>query len=115
MDNLLRKIARSHQWQSLYVRCKDMGSLKLFGNDSDLSEIQRHFLMWLEIYNSLYMDLRMEEDYISEDVIEDDIRCEAYLLYKSKKKGMKKDEKKSNRRIDNTHGIPSVIFKDGKK
>ena len=114
MNNLLRKLARSHQWQSLYVRCKDVGTLKLFNNDSDLSETQRHFLMWLEVYNSLYMDLRMEEDFISDAVIEDDIRCEAYLLYKSKKKGIKKNEKKSNRRVDNTHGIPSVIFKDGK-
>ena len=114
MNNLLRKLARSHQWQSLYVRCKDLGTLKLFGNDYDLSEIQRHFLMWLEIYNSLYMDLHTEEDFISEKVIEDDIRCEAYLLYKSKKREIKKNEKKSNRTIDNTHGIPSVIFKDGK-
>ena len=112
MDKLLRKLARSHQWQSLYVRCKDIGSFRLFANDFDLSEIQRRFLMWLEIYNSLYMDLRTEEDFISEDVIKDDIRTECYLLYKSKKKkGMKKNEKKSNRKIDNTHGIPSVIFK----
>ena len=110
MNNLLRKLARSHQWQSLYVRCKDIGTLKLFTNDSDLSETQRHFLMWLEVYNSLYMDLRMEEDFISNDVIEDDIRCEAYLLYKSKKRDTKKEEKE-NKKVDTSGNIPTVIFK----
>ncbi len=110
MNNLLRKLARSHQWQSLYVRCKDIGSLKLFNNDSDLSEPQRHFLMWLEVYNSLYMDLRMEEEYISNDVIEDDIRCEAYLLYKSKKRDTKKEERE-NKKVDTSGNEHSVIFK----
>ncbi len=110
MNNLLRKLARSHQWQSLYVRCKDIGTLKLFTNDSDLSETQRHFLMWLEVYNSLYMDLRMEEDFISNDVIEDDIRCEAYLLYKSKKRDTKKEEKE-NKKVDTSGDGHSVIFK----
>jgi len=111
---ILRKLARSYQWQSLYVRCKEIGSLNLFHNSDDLSEIQRRFLMWLEIYNSLYMDLRMEEDYISEEVIEDDIRCEAYLLYKSREK--KSDKKKGkNKRQVNHEGSHSVIFTSGDK
>ncbi len=114
MIKSLRKLARSYQWQSLYVRCKEIGTLQLFDNSFDLSEIQKCFLMWLEIYNSLYTDISMKEDFIDEEVIKDDIRCEAYLLYKSKKKNETKKSKKSKRVIDNTQGIPSVIFKDGK-
>lgn len=89
---LLQKLSRSNKWQILYNRAKELGTLRLFKNDIDLTKIQIWMLYFLEMYSSLYTDLAMNEDYISEDVIEDDLRCEAYLLYRKEK------SKKENKR-----------------
>ena len=103
---LLKKLARSNKWQVLYNRAKELGTLRLFKNDIDLTKIQIWMLYFLEMYSSLYTDLAMNEDYISEDVIEDDLRCEAYLLYRKEKS--KKD--KSKKYIDKDEKItPSDI------
>ncbi len=97
---LLQKLARSNRWQILYNRAKELGTLRLFKNDTDLTKIQIWMLHFLEMYTSLYTDLAMNEDYIDESVIEDDIRTEAYLLYRKQKnkkenksKFIDKDEK----------------------
>jgi len=71
-------------------------------------------LHFLQQYEQLYTDLAMKEENISEDVINDTIRTEAYLLWK---KTMRDKEKKSgNKDTDNTikknlSGIPSIVFK----
>ena len=108
---LLKKLTRSSKWQVLYNRAKELGTLRLFKNDIDLTKVQIWMLYFLEMYNSLYMDLAMNEEYISEEVISDDLRCEAYLLYKkvknkkgNKQKSMDKDEKIT------PHDIPAVQF-----
>lgn len=112
---ILRKICRSVKHQTIYSRTKEIGSLKLFENTNDLSKTQIIFLQWLEIYHSLYMDLAMEKIYISEDVINDDLRTEAYLLWRRKHK--KEDNKNSSEgnKLANKMGIPSMIFKRGTK
>ena len=108
---LLQKLSRSNKWQVLYNRAKELGTLRLFKNDIDLTKIQIWMLYFLEMYSSLYTDLAMNEEYISEDVINDDLRCEAYLLYRREK------NKKENKRkfIDKDervtpHDIPGVTF-----
>lgn len=90
---LLKKIARSNRWQVLYSQAKELGTLRLFENDIDLTKIQIWMLHFLGMYSSLYTDLAMNEDYIDEGVIEDDLRCEAYLLYRKEKN---KNENKKN-------------------
>ena len=65
----------------------------------------------MEMYNSLYTDLAMNEKYISEDVIADDLRCEAYLLYKkeqSKKQKTKNFEDKKKKITPSN--IPGIRF-----
>ena len=104
-QNPLRKLASSHYWQILYNRCKEIGSLKLFVNETDLSNIQIVMLQWLEIYSTLYTDLSLGEDLISEAVIHDEIRTDAYLLYKRKKRN-KKDIKEDNKETDRIIFIP---------
>ena len=108
---LLKKLARSNKWQILYNRAKELGTLRLFKNDIDLAKGQIWMLYYLEMYSSLFTDLAMNEDFISEDVIEDDLRTEAYLLYRkdknkkeNKKKYTDKDEKITPR------DIPGVQF-----
>jgi hypothetical protein len=112
MENILRKLARSYKYRFLYARTKEMNGVKLFQNDTDFTSVQMLFLQWLEVYNLLYSDLSSKENFISEEVIADDIRTEAYLYYRSQKKDDQTDTKK--KQID-THGsIPSVIFKTKK-
>ncbi len=113
---LLRNLAKSDKHQILYHRAKEIGTLKLFNNDSDLSRIQIEFLYYLELYSSLYKDLGSHEPYISEDVINDLIRCEAYLFWKSTQK-YKEEKEKSNmnkknrgRKIDKNSNVPHMIF-----
>ena len=108
---LLKKLARSNKWQVLYNRAKELGTLRLFKNDIDLTKIQIWTLYFLEMYSSLYTDLAMNEDFISEDVIEDDLRTEAYLLYRKEKS--KKENKNKFRDKDERvtpADIPGVRF-----
>lgn len=106
-NNVLRKIARSAYWQTLYARSKDLSNIKLFDNDNELSKLQVSFLNWLETYSSLFIDLYLGEEYINEQVIENDLLCDAYLSYKNKKQknerlGVKKakDNKPKNERYN---------------
>jgi len=108
---LLKKLTRSNKWQVLYNRAKELGTLRLFKNDIDLTKIQIWMLYFLEMYSSLYTDLAMNEEYISEDVIEDDLRTEAYLLYR-KQKGKKENKRKFTDKDEKItpHDIPGVCF-----
>ena len=114
-ENPIRKLARSDYWQSLYARAKEISTIGLFKNRRDFSDVQVNFLNWLEIYSSLYGDLYTKEQYISEKVINDEIRCDAYLLYRRKKRDKeKKEQNKSNtgksETVDGYQGIPVVNF-----
>ena len=112
MESLLRKLAKSTYWQNCYVNAKELGNISLFNNNKP-TKIQILFLHWLSVYNSLYHDLSNEEDYISEDVINDDIRADAYLYWRRKAKD--KSKKESNENSDNVLGIPKVKFKSKRK
>ena len=107
---ILKKLARSNEQQILYNRAKEI-NINLFNNVSDLSKVQIWYLYFLEMYHILYQDLNIGEDFITEEVIKDDIRTEAYLLIR-KEKQEKKESSSTNRRvIDSTSGLGSVIFK----
>ena len=105
---ILRKLAKSIKFQTVYRRAKESQMVKIFSNNFDLSKIQEWFLYYLEVYNMLYQDLANKEPYISEEVINNDIRCDAYLFMKSKKKDTKDSKKKET---TTSTRIPSVIFK----
>lgn len=85
-EDLLRTLAKSYYWQIIYNRAKELGHIKLFENESDFSYAQILFLQYLESISSLYIDLAMGENLITEEVINDWIRAESYLLYKRKKR-----------------------------
>lgn len=97
-DKQIRKIARSNKWQVLYRASKECGSISLFKNTSNYSGIQIRFLYWLSVYDMLYSELARHEDvYLTEAVIEDDGRTDAYLIYRNKKndyywKNLRKEE-----------------------
>jgi len=114
----LRKLAKSDRFQILYNRAKELGTLKLFNNVSDLTKIQIFFIYYLELYSSLYRDLNAKEPYISEDVIDDDIRVDAYILWRRTLKHKEKNitKSKSNKKeIYSDSSIPTLLFnKKGK-
>ena len=103
---IIKKLARSRRYQSLYARAKEINNICLFKNNIDFTPIQVTFLSYLEMYNQLYQDLYMKEPLISEEVIEDDLRCEAYLLWKAIEKNKPATTKPT---VGNTDG--SVIFR----
>jgi len=107
----LKNLARTIYAQILYHRAKEL-NIRLFENDSDLSNVQIFFLYYLELYSSLYTDLQMQEEYLNEDVINDELRCEAYLLFK---KVNRKQKTNSQHLPVHTGGAGSIIFKRGKK
>lgn len=109
-NNPLRDLARSDFWQSTYRESKDH-NFQLFSNSKDLTRIQIIFLSYLSFYESLYQDLAMNEGYISKEVIADDFRSDAYLIYKRNKR----NKKEKNERPKNNTGIPMINFIPGNK
>jgi len=106
-NNPLRTLARSHKWQALYSRSKDL-KIQLFENTSDFSHIQSIFLQYLETYHNIFVDIYMGKEGINEERVKDDILVDAYLTYKKYKESTDKKPKKLKK---NNTGIPSVIFK----
>jgi len=81
----IRKLARSNYWQNLYQSSKDCSGINLFENKENFSGLQTLFLYWLSIYDLLFKELRDKEwKYLSEKVIEDDARVDAFLYYRGK-------------------------------
>jgi len=108
--NPLRVLARSARWQILYSRTKELSGINLFDNITDLTPIQLAFLQWLDIYNSLEVDLATKEKCLSREVIEDDYRTDAYLLHRSNKN--KEDKSKQPQSgYEAPLDVPSVMFK----
>ena len=92
-------MAQSQKFQSLYSISKECGSISLFNNTSNYSGIQIRFLYWLSVYDMLYAELARHEDpWLTENVIKDQSRTDAYLVYRNKKhdylwKKYRQDEK----------------------
>jgi len=85
VEQELRKLAKSNYWQSLYRISKECG-IPLFINNNNFSGLQVRFLHYLQIYDMLYNELLTHEDeYLSEAVIDDFDRTDAYLIYRNKK------------------------------
>ncbi len=106
----VRQLAKSNKYQLLYNRAKEL-SLKLFNNNTDLTKVQIWFIYWLGIYKSLYLDLAQKEKFISDEVINDDIRTEAYLLWRDKINTNVGKTAKKKTKINTSSDIPTVIFR----
>jgi len=79
----IRKLARSAYWQNIYRTSKECSNISLFNNISEHSALQSQFLYWLRIYDLLYSELSQKEwIYLTEAVIDNDYRCDAFLYYR---------------------------------
>lgn len=84
--SFIRQLARSNYWQTLYSSSKENNGVHLFANTENLSGLQVQFLNWLRIYDMLYTELaHLEDNKLTENVIKEDLRCDAYLYYRRKK------------------------------
>lgn len=106
----IRKLAQSGYWQVIYSRSKEHADISLFNNKMDFTPLQVIFMQWLEIYHSLEIDLQMKKEYLSREIIEDDIRCDAYLHWRNITAGKNEKELADIKKIDE-HADGAVVFK----
>jgi hypothetical protein len=100
IDKQIRKLARSVYWQNIYKSAKEIGSIQLFENQTNFSGLQSLFLFWLSIYDSLYHDLAQKEwKYLDEKVIDNDIRCDAFLYFRSQMREQQIDNYKRDEQV----------------
>ena len=95
----IRKLARSTYWQNVYRSAKEIGSIQLFENITNFSGLQSLFLFWLSVYDTLYSELSSKEyKYLDEKVLDSDIRCDAFLYWRSQIKEAEIDKHKREQR-----------------
>lgn len=86
IESKLRNLAKSSYWQSIYKASQKTHGISLFINTNNFSGLQTRFLYWLATYDLLYTELSThEDDFLTVDVIEDELRADAYLTYRYKK------------------------------
>ena len=85
ITEFIRKLSRSAYWQNIYKMSKECANVSVFNNTSEFSAFQSNFLYWLRIYDMLYSELSQKEwIYLSENVIENNFRCDAFLYYRKR-------------------------------
>jgi hypothetical protein len=80
---LARKLAKSTYYQTLNAQAKEI-KIKLFVNDSDLTDMQIFFLNYLNFYNIINVDIALGE--IEPIIKEDRIYEDAWMFYKQKRR-----------------------------
>jgi len=90
VTSLLRQLAKSNYWQSIYAYSKEVGGIQLFLNVSEFTSLQLDFLNELSYFHSIYYDIATDD--IDERVLDNDIYTDAYMFYKQSKR--KKSHKK---------------------
>lgn len=86
IDAQIRKLAKSSHYQQIYNASLKNSGIHLFDNVNNFSGLQIYFLYWLTTYNILYEELaKHEDDKLTEAIILDDFRTDAYLTYRNKK------------------------------
>ena len=82
IEKIVRELAKSHYWQTVYNNAKELG-LKLFKNDTDFTSLQIMFLNYLNFYGVINMDIALNE--VSDKVLDNFIYEDAYMYYRTKK------------------------------
>lgn len=111
VDSKIRKLAKSTYWQNIYKSSKECNGIKIFFNEYNFSGKQARFLYWLSTYDMLYTELATYEDeLLTKDVLEDEERTDAYLIYRNKKqdflwKKHRQEEADAQRKANRTKGF----------
>lgn len=102
LHSQLKQMARSSHWQEIYSASKACSGIRLFENDCNFSGIQRIFLYYLRVYDMLYSEMhQLEWGNLTEAVIEDNDRLDAFLYWRSKQQEKKlREYRKSERNMN---------------
>lgn len=85
IESEIRQMSRSFYWQKLYHATQNCSGIYLFLNQNNFSGIQVLFMYWLQIYDLLYTEMQSKEWFnLDEKVLEDNIRCDAFLYWRKK-------------------------------
>lgn len=86
IDDKLRNLAKTDYWQLIYRSSLESSNVQLFENVTNLSGIQIRFIYWNSVYKLLNDELANREDTrLTQAVIDNDYRADAYLIYRNKK------------------------------
>jgi len=100
IETKIRYLAKSVYFQNLYNSAKEINGVHLFENHNNFSGLQVLFLFWLRIYESLYTDIGKKEwKYLDENVIKNDIRCDAFLYWRGQIYDQKMQQYKQEEQI----------------
>lgn len=111
MGNLLRELSHSLESQILYARLKDGMPIEFFENKKDFTTLQISYMFWLELYHGLYTSLSMNPYYLNQDVINNEIRCDAYLKHRVKlEKEIADTKNPTNNNPKNRKNKPKVLI-----
>lgn len=91
-DKIIRLLARGWKYQTLFSASE---KFKISRFDfENYNKLQMTFLHFIILYHNMYESLSMEDEMLSEQVIADDMRLDAYLYYRTyrKKQDKKNDE-----------------------
>ena len=118
IEKIIRKLARSIYYQNLYKSAKEL-KINLFENNKNFSGTQSLFLFWLSVYELLYSELGQKEyKYLDDKVIEDDIRCDAFLYWRGQIKTQEIENYRKEQKVDkmkfNSKGAVSMFDIDFK-
>lgn len=101
IDSMIRKIARSTYWQNLYLSAKEINNINLFDNVSNFSGLQLLFLYWVQLYSVLYDEINQKKwKYLDQKVIDNDIRCDAFLYWRKNQIDSEIEQNKNQRNVD---------------
>ena len=87
---LVRKLAKSSNYQSIYNNAKELG-FKLFKNNSNLTSLQYTLVGYLNMYSTLNLDLYMGE--VDEIVFENCIFEDSYIMWRNEVRRQPPDNK----------------------
>lgn len=90
----IQELAKSVKYQNYFIAAKEIGSIKLFDNERDLSKLQELFLSYLYTFESINHDIVLDK--ISPKVLDNQIYWESYLLYKKNRKKEDNPSKKKD-------------------
>jgi hypothetical protein len=120
LERYVRDLAKSFYWQKLYSSSQTNNGIHVFENQTNFSGIQVLFLYWLQVYHLLYTELAQKEwENLSEEVINDNIRTDAFLYWRQKEqerelyhiKQQEREYKSQNRKPKRGQTRQHQIFK----
>lgn len=90
---LVRELAKSDYFQSIYSLSKERSDFCLFENKRDFTNLQIMFLKYLNFYSTIYTDIALGD--VTDIVLDNHIYEDSYIMYKNKSDSGKLKENKT--------------------